>query len=74
MLMNRSRKVTSLLSSTRMTARRDRNAGSWRGFAVYLQAQVYDNAKESERDYLVCDDGLLRRDLPYGEYVQQTKG
>ena len=47
-------------------------------FAVYLKsAGSYDNAKESERDYLVCDENgfAQTKDLPYGRYtVQQTKG
>ena len=42
-------------------------------FEVYLKsAGSYDNAKESEKDYLVCDETKL---LPYGIYiVHQTKG
>ena len=47
-------------------------------FAVYLKsAGSYDNAKESERDYLICDENgfAQTKDLPYGRYtVQQTKG
>ncbi|HHZ07046.1 MAG TPA: Cys-Gln thioester bond-forming surface protein [Clostridiales bacterium] len=47
-------------------------------FAVYLKAAgSYDNAKETERDYLTCDEnGLAQtKDLPYGIYtVNQTKG
>lgn len=47
-------------------------------FAVYLKsAGSYDNAKASERDYLICDEyGYAQtKDLPYGRYtVQQTKG
>lgn len=47
-------------------------------FAVYLKsAGSYDNAKDSERDYLVCDENgfAQTKDLPYGRYtVQQTKG
>lgn len=46
-------------------------------FAVYLKsAGSYDNAKESERDYLVCDENgyAETKDLPYGIYtVTQTK-
>lgn len=47
-------------------------------FAVYLKsAGSYDNAKDSERDYLVCDENgfAQTKDLPYGRYtVQQIKG
>lgn len=47
-------------------------------FEVYLKsAGSYENAKETERDILVCDeDGFAEtKDLPYGEYtVKQTKG
>lgn len=47
-------------------------------FAVYLKSAVsYDNAKDSERDYLICDENgfAQTKDLPYGRYtVQQTKG
>lgn len=47
-------------------------------FAVYLKsADSYDNAKDSERDYLICDENgfAQTKDLPYGRYtVQQTKG
>lgn len=47
-------------------------------FAVYLKsAGSYDNAKDSERDYLVCDENgfAQTKDLPYGRYtVQQVKG
>lgn len=47
-------------------------------FAVYLKsAGSYDNAKDSERDYLICDENgfAQTKDLPYGRYtVQQTKG
>ena len=45
---------------------------------VYLKAAgSYENAKETERDILVCDEhGFAEtKDLPYGEYtVKQTKG
>ena len=47
-------------------------------FEVYLKAAGnYENAKETERDILVCDEhGFAEtKDLPYGEYtVKQTKG
>lgn len=47
-------------------------------FAIYLKsAGSYDNAKDSERDYLVCDENgfAQTKDLPYGRYtVQQIKG
>lgn len=47
-------------------------------FAVYLEsAGSYDNAKDSERDYLICDENgfAQTKDLPYGRYtVQQIKG
>ena len=47
-------------------------------FEVYLQsAGSYKNAKETERDILVCDgNGFAEtKDLPYGEYtVRQIKG
>ena len=47
-------------------------------FEVYLKAAgSYENAKETERDILVCDgNGFAEsKDLPYGEYtVKQTKG
>lgn len=47
-------------------------------FEVYLKAAgSYENAKETERDILVCDEhGFAEtKDLPYGEYVvEQTKG
>ena len=47
-------------------------------FEVYLKAAGnYENAKETERDILVCDEhGFAEtKDLPYGEYVvEQTKG
>ena len=47
-------------------------------FAVYLKtAGSYDNAKSSERDYLICDENgfAQTKDLPYGRYtVQQIKG
>ena len=47
-------------------------------FEVYLKAAgSYENAKETERDILVCDEhGFAEtKDLPYGEYtVKQTKG
>ena len=47
-------------------------------FAVYLKSAVsYDNAKDSERDYLICDENgfAQTKDLPYGRYtVQQIKG
>ena len=47
-------------------------------FEVYLKsAGSYENAKETERDILVCDEhGFAEtKDLPYGEYtVKQTKG
>lgn len=44
----------------------------------YLAASgSYENAKETERDILVCDENGFAetKDLPYGEYtVKQTKG
>lgn len=47
-------------------------------FQVYLKRSgSFDNAKESERDVLVCDEyGYAEtKDLPYGVYtVHQTKG
>lgn len=47
-------------------------------FEVYLKASgSYENAKESERDYLVCDENGFAETklLPYGIYtVRQTKG
>ena len=47
-------------------------------FVVYLKsAGSYDNAKDSERDYLICDENgfAQTKDLPYGRYaVQQAKG
>ena len=47
-------------------------------FQVYLQAAgSFDEAKESERDTLVCDDNgfAQSKNLPYGVYVvHQTKG
>lgn len=47
-------------------------------FEVYLKAAgSYENAKETERDILVCDgNGFAEsKDLPYGEYtVKQIKG
>lgn len=47
-------------------------------FAVFLKAAgFYDNAKASERDYLICDENgyAVTKDLPYGIYtVHQTKG
>lgn len=47
-------------------------------FEVYLQsAGSYENAEETERDILVCDENGFAesKDLPYGVYtVKQTKG
>ena len=47
-------------------------------FEVFLKASGgYENAKESERDYLVCDENGFAETklLPYGIYtVRQTKG
>ena len=47
-------------------------------FEVFLKASgSYENAKESERDYLVCDENGFAETklLPYGIYtVRQTKG
>lgn len=47
-------------------------------FEVFLKASgSYENAKESERDYLVCDENGFAetKPLPYGIYtVRQTKG
>ena len=47
-------------------------------FQVFLSpALSYDNAKETERDILVCDEhGFAQtKDLPYGIYtIKQTKG
>ena len=47
-------------------------------FEVYLKAAgSYENAKETERDILVCDENGFAesKDLPYGVYtVKQTKG
>lgn len=46
-------------------------------FAIFLKAAgSYDNAKASERDYLICDENgyAVTKDLPYGIYtVHQTK-
>ena len=46
-------------------------------FEVYLKAAgSYENAEETERDILVCDENGFAetKDLPYGEYtVKQTK-
>ncbi len=47
-------------------------------FAVFLKSSgSYDSAKESERDYLTCDENGYAETklLPYGVYtVRQTKG
>ncbi|WP_365729165.1 SpaA isopeptide-forming pilin-related protein [Ruminococcus sp.] len=47
-------------------------------FAVYLKSSgSYANAKNSEKDYLVCDENgfAQTKDMPYGMYtVHQTKG
>lgn len=47
-------------------------------FEVFLKSSgSYDKAKESERDYLVCDENGFdeTKELPYGIYtVHQTKG
>ena len=47
-------------------------------FSVYLKsADSYDAAKDSERDYLTCDENGFAetKDLPYGIYtVHQVKG
>lgn len=47
-------------------------------FEVYLKAAGrYENAEETERDILVCDENGFAetKDLPYGTYtVRQTKG
>ena len=47
-------------------------------FKVYLKAAgSYENAEETERDILVCDENGFAetKDLPYGTYtVKQTKG
>ena len=47
-------------------------------FVVYLKsAGSYDNAKESEKDILICDENgyAETKELPYGVYtVHQTKG
>lgn len=47
-------------------------------FQIYLKsAGGYDNAKDSERDIMVCDENgyAETKDLPYGIYtVHQTKG
>lgn len=47
-------------------------------FSVYLKsAGSYDAAKDTERDYLVCDENgyAATKDLPYGIYtVHQVKG
>ena len=47
-------------------------------FEVYLKsASSYENAAESERDYLTCDENgfAQTKDMPYGIYtVHQTKG
>lgn len=47
-------------------------------FEVYLKsAGSYENAAESERDYLTCDENgfAQTKDMPYGIYtVHQTKG
>ena len=44
------------------------------GFEVYLKAAgSYENAEETERDILVCDENGFAetKDLPYGEYIVQ---
>ena len=47
-------------------------------FAVYLKAAgSYDNAKDTERDYLTCDENgfAQTKDMPYGIYtVHQVSG
>lgn len=47
-------------------------------FEVYLKsAGSYENAIETERDYLICDENgfAQTKDIPYGVYtVHQTKG
>ena len=47
-------------------------------FEVYLKSSdSYANAKDSEKDYLVCDENgfAQTKDMPYGVYtVHQTKG
>ena len=47
-------------------------------FAVYLKAAgSYDNAKDTERDYLTCDENgfAQTKDMPYGVYtVHQVSG
>lgn len=47
-------------------------------FEVYLKKSgSYENAKDSERDYLICDENgfAQTKDLPYGIYtVHQVKG
>ncbi len=47
-------------------------------FEVYLkESGSYGNAKETERDYLTCDENgyAITKDLPYGIYtVHQVKG
>lgn len=47
-------------------------------FSVYLKsAGSYEDAKETERDYLTCDENgfAQTKDMPYGIYtVHQTKG
>ena len=45
-------------------------------FVIYLKdAGSYDNANESERDYLICDeDGYAKtKDLPFGTYVVEQR-
>ena len=45
--------------------------------SISQSAGSYDNAKDSERDYLICsENGFAQtKDLPYGRYtVQQIKG
>lgn len=47
-------------------------------FEVYLKSSgSYANAKDSEKDYLICDENgfAQTKDMPYGVYtVHQTKG
>ena len=47
-------------------------------FQVYLKSSgSYANAKDSEKDYLICDENgfAQTKDMPYGVYtVHQTKG
>lgn len=47
-------------------------------FEIFLKSSgSYDNAKETERDYLICDDNgyAVSKDMPYGVYiVRQTSG